>query len=452
MCYSKKVEGVALVLWIALCLGKSVSAFASGKEAPSSNALSLEGAIHEALKRSPEVLQAQAAVDEKWWKRFETLGSGFLPKISVSGLHYFATQYTVTGINFGGGLLSFPGFYPNTSASLDVTVPIFNGLANVHQYQAASLMQDATQFELGVTEFRLAEEVKMAFYQSLAAKELDKVAELNVRTLEDHLREVHIQKQGGVATNYDNLRVEVQLNEARADAIDAQDNVDLSRKKLTQLLGLDHDERPLQGELPVPEATLVKNIELTNIPPERLDIRAMNMKAEAADHLNSAQSAWLVPQISLAGSYLLYDSQIYDGTQIINTETYQGAYNIGVFLRWNLFDGGVAIAQERQSAYQTIQAEKASQAAKLKIPYDFAYWKRRYLSNTDHYLSKRFDITRSEEAVRLAKAEQRAGTRTSSETLDAELDLFRARAGVVNAQVKAAEAQIRLELTLGRRL
>ena len=52
----------------------------------------------------------------------------------------------------------------------------------------------------------------------------------------------------------------------------------------------------------------------------------------------------------------------------------------------------------------------------------------------------------------MQKAEERAGTRTSSETLDAELDLFRARAGVVNAQVNASEAQIRLELALGRRL
>jgi outer membrane protein TolC len=54
--------------------------------------------------------------------------------------------------------------------------------------------------------------------------------------------------------------------------------------------------------------------------------------------------------------------------------------------------------------------------------------------------------------VRLAKEEERAGTRTSTETLDAELDLFRAKAGVVNALVNAAEAKIRLELALGREI
>ena len=81
---------------------------------------------------------------------------------------------------------------------------------------------------------------------------------------------------------------------------------------------------------------------------------------------------------------------------------------------------------------------------------EFAYWKRRYSSNTDHYVSKQLNVTRSLESVRLAKEEERAGSRTSSEVLDAELDLFRSKAGVVNAQVNAVESLINLELALGR--
>lgn len=414
-------------------------------------AVTLPAAIDEAMKRSPEIQRSRAVLDERHWKKYETFGAGFLPKVSISAQHYFDTQYTQTGINFGATVFTFPGFYPNTQGSLDVSLPVFDGLANIRHLEAATLMENAANKELSSTEFQIQEEVRIAFFKALAAADLKAVAEQNVKTLEDHLRQVKIQRKGGVATNYDSLRVEVQLSEAHADAIDAVDNATLTRKKLNQLLGLENDERALEGTLPVPDADAVKNLEFKEVPKERADIQALEMRAAAADKTQSASSSWLFPSISLGGQYLLYDSQFYNNA-VINTGRYESAYDIGIFLKWNLFDGGIAISQAQEAASQAAQAEKSSTIAKLQVPYDFAYWKRRYLSNTDHYLSKKFDVSRSEESVRLAKEEERAGTRTATETLDAELDLFRARAGVVNAQVNAAEARVRLELALGRSL
>jgi outer membrane protein TolC len=54
--------------------------------------------------------------------------------------------------------------------------------------------------------------------------------------------------------------------------------------------------------------------------------------------------------------------------------------------------------------------------------------------------------------VRLATLGLKAGTRTHTEVLDAELELFRARAGVIKAQADAMEAFINLELSLGEPL
>ena len=54
--------------------------------------------------------------------------------------------------------------------------------------------------------------------------------------------------------------------------------------------------------------------------------------------------------------------------------------------------------------------------------------------------------------VRLATIAVKAGTKTHAETLDAELELFRARAGLIRAQIDASEALANLELALGYRL
>ncbi|MDR3607529.1 MAG: TolC family protein [Oligoflexia bacterium] len=415
--------------------------------------LNLDQALDEAFKNSPVVQTSQAAANEAHWQRLAAMGQGFLPKVSVNLGHYFTENYQFTQIALGGSVLAFPGIYPTTQLSLSASIPIFDGLANIRQLQAAALSENAAQQEAERVKFEVAQEVRLAFYQALAATALDAVAEQNVTTLEDHLRQVDIQRRGGAATNYDTLRVSVQLSEARADALDAKDNVSLTRKKLIQLLGLEEDNRVLAGDLPVPDSSRVQNLEFTGIPEDRTDIRALDMRADAADKTRAARNSWMIPSVSLAGQ-LIYYNELLDSASgsIVDNQRYEQAYNFGIFLTWNLFDGGVSYAQSRQAVYQQVQADSRARAAKLQVPYDFAYWKKRFVSNTDHYQARKQDVARSEESVRLAKEEERAGTRTSTETLDAELDLFRAKAGVVNAQVNAEEAQLRLELALGRRI
>jgi outer membrane protein TolC len=83
---------------------------------------------------------------------------------------------------------------------------------------------------------------------------------------------------------------------------------------------------------------------------------------------------------------------------------------------------------------------------------DFEFWKRRSLYSATLYRARLSDVQKAQESVRLAKESYRAGARTSSDVLDSELELFRARAGVVNSQMSYAESLLNLELALGHSL
>ena len=437
----------------ALAVVGTLTAPAFGQSAPQTS-LTLDGAIGEALKNSPEIQGSEAAVNQSSWKHFQAVGQGFLPKISAGYNHYFSETFQQTMINFNGNLMSFPGAFPTSALTVNASLPIFDGLSNIYKLQAASLEESAFEQEFDRAKFELSQNVRLAFYQALAASRLQVVALQNVKTLEDHLHQVEIQKSGGVATNYDSLRVSVQLSEGKSDLIDAEDNAVLARKRLNTLLGIESDDRPLVGELPVPNAAQAKDLELKGVPAERTDLEALDLRARAADKNRMAQNSWFIPSVAILGQYNYYEvmnESTIDGS-VSPSGNWKPAYSVAVALTWNLFDGGVSLAQSRQAKYQQVQDEKRSEQARLQVPYDFSYWKRRFLSNTDRYETRKFDVERSEESVRLAKEEEKAGTRTSTETLDAELDLFRSRAGVVNAQVNALEAQIRLELALGRTL
>jgi outer membrane protein TolC len=416
-------------------------------ETDHSQSLELSQALEEASAHSPTVQRLQAAYDESKWKQAEAVGAGFLPKLVASGSHNFNEKFQYLNVNLNGQAIVFPSIYPTSSGSLDLQVPLFDGLANLDHASAASEAKDASELELKHAQFELEQSVKLAFFRALGAQQLEAVAEQNVSTLENHLKIADANQKGGSGTKYDVLRVQVQLTEAKTDALDAVDNVSIARRKLTELLGATADDRALKGDLPIPHLDSVQKLTLSGQPEDRADLRAMDLKTEAAASEARASNKWLVPSLAFAADYTVYNNI---NASLGDGDAFRSAYNFGLTLQWRLFDGGVSIARSEEAKYQRIQAEKASEEAKVQVPYDFDLWKRKYLTNTARYEAKKLDVERSEESVRLALAEEKAGTRNSTEVLDAELDLFRSKAGVVDALVSSAEAQIELENTLGK--
>lgn len=409
----------------------------------SNGTLDLDEAILEGRAHSPELQKAQAAAEEAGWKRNEAL-AGFLPTLNVSGAHYLEEKYLLLNIDFQGNPVVFPQIFPTTVAQINANLPIFDGFQNVYSYRAAGNMKTAAEQNSDWTDFRVTQSIRLNYLKALAAQLLEEVAKENLKTISDHLNQTESLRKGGVATNYDVLRVQVQLNEAKSGVMQASDNVELSRRQLSVVMGSEADQRKLKGDLPVPNSRAVENVEVQSS--QRADLAALTNLAEAADKRHSASATWLVPRVSLMGNFTEYNDL---DNSWVNSNNFRSAYSLGVAVSWNLFDGGVSLARQKEAAYQQIQSEKALEQAKLQAPYDFDFWKKRYLYSAARYISRKSDVEASEESVRLAREGLKAGTRTSTEVLDAELDLFRARAGVVNAQMDCAEAQVNLELAVG---
>jgi outer membrane protein TolC len=73
------------------------------------------------------------------------------------------------------------------------------------------------------------------------------------------------------------------------------------------------------------------------------------------------------------------------------------------------------------------------------------------VSSLTLYKAKLTDIEEAKESARLATVGFKAGTRTTTDVLDAEYEEYRASAGLVQAQINALEALINLELVTGKR-
>jgi outer membrane protein TolC len=239
----------------------------------------------------------------------------------------------------------------------------------------------------------------------------------------------------------------VQASEAESEILNAQNNLDAAQMKLAEILGKESEDRDLVGQLPEIGIDVVQKASQLKAE-DRADLKALRERRSAADSLDDSTGAYWVPKIAAFGQYQYYNN-IND--RFTDDAKFREAYMVGLNLTWNLFDIA-SIAKSKQSSAQYVQMQKNIQMTEIKAKQDLDFWKKKLNYFINVYQARRADIDRSLEAVRLAKEGRRAGVRTNTEQLDAEVDLARVRAHQVNAQIGAIEALVNLELATGKTL
>jgi len=412
--------------------------------------LSLETAIAEAQAHNPDIAKAEAASREASWRRLEAI-SGYLPSVGMVAGDILTTKYTMMGIHFGPQTLEMPAAAPAETIEFGANWVFFDGFRTWQIFQAASAGYQAAQSDLVWARFMMDRQVKGKWYRLLAAQMLAGVAHENVLTLENHLQVAKAGQTNGLSTQFDILRIEAQLEEARADETLTGDDVVLARRALAEILGREGDSVSLSGSLPVPDDSIIPS-EGDCKTAGRPDLYSMERRVEAARQagLAALTSAWC-PTVSLFAMEDLYKFRDFDPMIVPNAE-FKTAYTVGLRLKWDIISGGAGLAREREAAARTDQAKQEARARTLHAGNDALMWRRRYLYNTTLFRARTRSQQKSEESVRIAEAGVKAGVRTNSEELDAEMDLFRSKAGVFRAQADAADAMLNLELAIGKPL
>ncbi len=413
------------------------------------HAMTLHEAISEALKSSPSLERSKSATEEAKWKRVEGY-SGFLPTVNANATYLFDKKYALTNVRLGNATADtiVPQVIPNSQLVLTTSYPLFEGFSSINRLQAANAGLNAANNEEEWNQFKTEMDVTLAYYRMLGNKILKDVAAQNLKVLQDHLKEVKLFKSSGMATNYDVLRVEVQVSNAETDLLNAEDNIAISEQNLLEILGKDKMEIVVSGELPILEESLLKGVTEADIH-NRLDIQALKSKLTSLSYNERAQSSFWVPRLSAFGQYQYYNNL---NDSLTDTDKYRSAYQVGLQLSWNIFDAGTSFSKSKQTTEQFVQAEKTYRITELRAQKDFEIWKRKYNYFASLYRARNNDISKSKESVRLAREGQRVGARTNTDLLDAEADLYKSQAGAVNAQLGAIEALINLQTSIGQKI
>lgn len=201
--------------------------------------LSLEDALKLSLTYNRTL---QAALEEKNIARgriWEAYGEA-LPLISLTGSYTRLDQ--VASLEFEGIKINL-GFFNNYTTTLSVVQPIYRGGRASAALRASRLYKSLVDENLRALMTGTIFETVRAYYQVLLAQEQLKVTENYVKLAEAHLKDVETKRKYGVASDFNVLRSQVELSNARAQKIGFQNQLQVTKLYLLKTMGVSQESQ-----------------------------------------------------------------------------------------------------------------------------------------------------------------------------------------------------------------
>jgi len=407
-----------------------------------SGALSLEDCLKLALTNN-KVLQR--IVQEKEIARGERLKSysAILPGVGLTGDYQRLDE--VSSFTIGGGKITM-GDLDNYSLGLRVTQPVFAGGSIMAQITAARLFSLLTDQTVQAAVQDLIYAASHSYYDVLLNQHLLEISTDTVRSARAHLDSVKQKRQGGVASDFDVLRAEVELSNFQAELIRNKNAINVAKAQLLRVMGISQDsDFTLSEELSYAASatTLEQAVEVAYRNRPDLFSREFDIRYQK-ELLKMARSRYW-PVIS--GYYENLWSKP-DPHNMMEIE-WGHRWQAGVMATIPIFEGfsrkGDVIQQKarlQQAQIGLIDAEETALFELTKAQLS--------IEDAEEFVeSQRLNLTRAKEGLRLAEVGYREGTNTQVEMIDAQAALTTARVNYYQAIYSHIVAKLDLQKAMG---
>lgn len=301
---------------------------------------------------------------------------------------------------------------------------------------------EAQENESAELKRNLAFDVAQNFFAVLSAERLRGAADRRIQVAETTVSDARTKLEAGLASQNELTRSELELASARLAQTQAQDIVRTTRLTLGYLIGVEAESRPLE-EPPPQSVSPASAAERDQAVASRQDLRALELRAEAARLL--AEEPWLrlVPTLGLRG--------VYKGTNEPGLNGKERDWNVAATLTWVLFDGGVRYAEAAARKADFLEATYTVDALRRRIALEIRIAR----TNLD---TARAALSQAEVASRVAAQNEEEvrvrfgqGLATALEQADATVSAFEADAALARQRFALRIAQLSLVKALGRR-
>ena len=422
-------------------------------------ALSLSGSIEIALKRSVLIHAAQEGVRGAEAQRKEAF-TGFLPKFSTSyGYTRLNQDPTVTS---PGSSLTLPapigavtipsstyqaGTQDNYNWNIEARQPLFAGGGILANYEASRMGLELARFDEKATVQDLIQEVKIAYFNILKADRIRAVAAQSVERLSAHRDTAQGFYDAGIIPRNDLLYAEVELANGRQFLVRAENSLEMAKSKFNTLLRREIsasveiedilNDRPFAKPLNTCIAAALEN---------RPEIRSYMFRLEQAKSLVKVARSEYYPNVGLVGNYARYgDTPGVAGTPYRNQESW---YVMAV-ANWNFWEWGKTGNRVDAGLSRESQAADILTNIRDQITLEVKNaWLLLHEAEKQVHVAKKA-TEQAEENFRINTERYREQVGTSTDVIDAQTLLTRARSDHDNALGDCGIGRAKLERAMG---
>jgi outer membrane protein len=477
-----------LVLGVVLVLVVGVGALPSSAGAQSP--LTLEEAVASSLEGNESLRQAWRGLDAARAQAREAWGN-VMPAVN------FSASYSR---NLDIPQFFLPARFMDPDAPADAVVPVPAGTDNVWFAQARAeqpLFNAAAFLGVGAASrySALEEEVvrgeaqqvatrtRLRYYDVLLAQEQLRLTRESVARVEQVLDETRKLYRAGLASEYDVLRLDVELSNLEPNLRRSENAMGSARRALAVEMGVDTVARELAGsllrlELPalpgregvtaavsadggassgsaglmLSRAVLAESLPTVEVVAaaarDRSDLRQLALMRELRDTERRVEMSQYLPKVSLFGTWTV-NAQGDDRPQFFGEHRFS-TRAIGLQVDLPLFSGLQRPARVSRITAVVRQVEAQLSYAREQAANEVTTLHEQALESYDRVLAQRRAVSQAGRGWDIAQAEYRAGVAGRLQVTDAELALRQSEFNYAQAVYDYLTAQARLDLAIGR--
>ena len=400
-----------------------------------SNVLTIEQCSEMALKNNPQIKIAEGTRDYNSSSVVSTR-SALLPQVSFSGGWARNGGTTILGKN------EFTGSYETYSTGFSAQQLIFDFGKTYSKLNAAAYTSDAAELDYQTARQTLLLSVQSAYYGYLQALKLRDVnAELE-KQAEEHLAQAKGLFDVGKKPQFDVMKAQTDLANAKLNFIKAENTVRLNKLQLENVLNqkLPKDVT-VQDDFGMSKPDISLEDAYATAMTNRPEIAAGRNKVDATKSM--VTSAWTanLPAINATGGYNWKGFAL---DQKLNP-----SWNLGVTLSLPIFQGfALDAGLDQARANLKIaegQNESVIQSVKLDVEQQFS----NVIEAKERIDASKLLVTQAEETFRLADARYKEEVGSPIEITDAEATLLNAKTSFIQANYDFSLAYARLNKAMG---
>lgn len=286
---------------------------------------------------------------------------------------------------------------------------------------------EAAEVALQLSREQTAFRVYQAYLGVRKARAFSEIADQSLASAREHARLADVREKDGIGLKSDQLRAATGLAEAEQRLISSKNDLLLARMRLSLEVGgrqgeaLDISETPGVEE-PAPAQDLVVLAQRS-----RPELKAGEKAVERGDLLvRQAGNAYL-PTLYASAAYQINDRDLPFGAD-------KDSWNLGVNLRWELFDGGLRSHRKEKAHLSRNAAAALLENDRREVALQVTESVLRRQEAELRLESARGAVKAAQEGVRLIALRFQNGLSTMVELMDAETALNRSRANLVEVE------------------